>query len=446
MYFLYCRLCIPFPLKFSHIFLFSLSFTLAKCELNSWNANNRDSVESQRMLSILLLGLSIDVNRNIEASKKVKNQLLSEVNVSLNVSVSPSISIVACQLSDVVVRLSYLDYLALQRIMSNNVGCKVDKSKWDNLEVAWEKETGNIGQEVDEQKTFSNGVMYSTNARLVRYGQGEKLNSKKPSANVNLRFESLSVLLRRDDIWDFPAAPYDMVLARVQDFEFELGRKEDGGQWLNASVKQIFVFDLGRSGRKERRSSGKMHDALQIADYATVLLQGYTPLHNQRKDSDFDSQIVLKVDRDAPPAGLTKVVIVVSFLSIAPMVGPLRDVIDFVTCEWDASASLETDSQHTESPVRNDDIGLESEATVQPSAPTSSPQRIFRVQFVSHYPRLVFAADENDLQSKALVLRGYVISTISIMHDLPMFDSVCAHTWSFLGFLLLTCVCSNMLH
>ena len=106
MYFLYCRLCIPFPLKFSHIFLFSLSFTLAKCELNSWNANNRDSVESQRMLSILLLGLSIDVNRNIEASKKVKNQLLSEVNVSLNVSVSPSISIVACQLSDVVVRLS----------------------------------------------------------------------------------------------------------------------------------------------------------------------------------------------------------------------------------------------------------------------------------------------------------------------------------------------------
>ena len=82
------------------------------------------------------------------------------------------------------------------------------------------------------------------------------------------------------------------------------------------------------------------------------------------------------------------------------MTEPLRDFVDFVSRDWGDSAFLDTNSQNTESSIRESEV-TEPSQTLKPCA-----QRIFQVQFVSHYPRLVFAADENDLQSKALILRG----------------------------------------
>ena len=374
--------------------------------------------ESQRMLSVHLLGLTIYMNRNQSGTKSTKNQLLSEIDFLVDISVAPSATTMACRLSNVVIRLSYLDYLALRHILRDNIGRKADKSKWDNLEVAWEKETGTDINAV-EQQTFSNDVLYSSSARLVRYGHGAKPSFKKPSADINLHFESLSILLRRDDVSDFSAPLYDIIVARMQGFELGLGRKEDGDQWLNASLNQVFVFDLGRVGRRELRSPGKPLDPFQAHDFATVLLQGYTSPNKQEIGGSFDSQIVVKVDREAPPSGITKVVVVVSFLSIAPMVGPLRDVVDFVTCEWGESAYFESDTRRTESLVCDGRTVPESEMTTPSETTKSTHHRVWRVQFISHYPRLVFAADDNDLQSKALVLRGYVV--LYLVFDLFMF-------------------------
>jgi len=376
----------------------------ASCKLNSWIATSDEHAESRRMLSVHLLGLSGDVHREVQTSGQADNEVVAKIDVSVDIAVAASASTMSCRLSDVIVRLSYMDYVTLRRILGDNIGRKIDKSKWDNLEVAWEKETGRSRHEIEEQQAFSNEVTYSTSARLVRYGQGEKASSKKPSTTLDLYFESLSVLLQRDD--ELPTDPYDMVLARIQGFELEVGRKEDGDQWMNASLRQIFVFDLGRAGRKKLRSQRKTTDGLRTDDCVTVLLQGYNPPKNQEKSGDFDSQIVLKVDKDAPPSNLTKVVVVLSCLSIAPMTEPLRDFVDFVTCDWGDSSFLETDSQNTESSIRDGENLPEPEVTVPSKTLKPCSQRFFQLQFVSHYPRLVFAADENDLESKALVLRG----------------------------------------
>jgi len=375
------------------------------CKLNSWIAD--DETESRRMLTVLLDGLSCDIHREAAAGR-LENQVVSKIDISVDIGVAASGSTMSCRLSDVVVRLSYLDYVSLRWILRDNVGKKTNKGNWDNLEAAWEKEAGKSALDVAESQTYSNEVMYSTSARLVRYGQGQKTESRKPSTTLELYFETLSLLLRRDDVLDTSMAPYDMLLARCQGFELGVGRKEDGDQWLNASLKKLFVFDLGRAGRKERKSLGEGPFArAQQHEFVLVLLQGYTPPENQVKSGEFDSQIVLKLDKDASPSGVTKAVVVVSYLSVAPMIGPLRDFIDFVTCEWGVSASAEEDLIESESatePVN----ATATESTKDPITSSAKPfsERTFQLQFVSHYPRLVFAADEDDLRSRALVLRG----------------------------------------
>ena len=380
------------------------AFDPGTCKLNSWID---DQTESRRMLTVLLDGLSCDMHRDSAVARQAENRVLSKIDVTVDVTVAASGSTMSCRLSDVVVRVSYLDYVSIRWILRDNLGKKIDKSKWDNLEAAWERESGQHAQEIAESQHFSNEVMYSTSARHVRYGQGKKSDARRPSTTLELYFDSLSVLLRRDDVFDTSTAPYDMLLARCQGFELGVGRKQDGDQWLNASLKKIFVFDLGRAGRNKRKLLGEKYSRAQADELVSVVLQGYTPPNNKETGGEFDSQIVLKLDKDASPSGVTKVIVVVSFLSIAPMIGPLRDVIDFLTCEWSVWGSVDYDlmeSESSEDLASAEEMGSSRDAMLSPATPVS--QRTFQLQFVSHYPRLVLAADEDDLLSRALVLRG----------------------------------------
>lgn len=65
--------------------------------------------------------------------------ILSNVDVTVDISQDLSDNTtVTCSLSDLFVRLSYSDYFTLVCVVRENIARKIDRSKWDNVERAWE--------------------------------------------------------------------------------------------------------------------------------------------------------------------------------------------------------------------------------------------------------------------------------------------------------------------
>ena len=255
-------------------------------------------------------------------------------------------------------------------------------------------------------------MTYSTSARLVRYGQKKGgSGSSKKSVRLKLFFGSLSIILRRDDNVDSSSEPYDMILARCQGFELDVGQKDGGDRWLNASLNKVFVFDLGFGGRLSRLSLYRRVDH-NVGDSFSVIVQGYSPPERSREletGAEFDSQIILKIENDAS-SRVTKFTVIMSCLSSTASLGALKELTQFFGCKWPASDLSSTHQAATESA---DFDGLP-ETGPQASGSTKKAAHEYQMRFVLHYPRLVFVADEYDRQSRALVLRGYVHSSLLV--------------------------------
>ncbi len=124
----------------------------------------------------------------------------------------------------------------------------------------------------------------------------------------------------------------------------------------------------------------------------------------------------IKIDKAASPYGATQIIFVVSYLSITAIVRPLQDIVQFFTCDWLVSSQSDiTLSELSKSDVKSGKsiekvseygrtIEKESECEFADTQPLV--HRKVQLRFVSHYPRLVFAADESDPNSRALVLQG----------------------------------------
>jgi hypothetical protein len=133
------------------------------------------------------------------------------------------------------------------------------------------------------------------------------------------------------------------------------------------------------------------------------MVEGYAPSqrHDVNSGEDVESQIVVSLEKD-PSLSLTKVSVVISYLSIAALTEPLREAVEFFNCEWSVQTSApihqeETIPLHTcEEPVQNVSSG---------SAPEEGASAL-QLRFVLHYPRLILVADEHDRHSRALVLEG----------------------------------------
>lgn len=354
------------------------------------------------------MGLSGEINHDGPMSATT-NVVLMKVDASITIKYGSFGSTCSCRLSNVKLKLSYLDYVCCRRILNDNVGKKVLKSKWDNLEVAWEKEIGRAKEDV-ETFSYSNEVTYSKSARLVRYGQGKLPDTKRSSIMLKLFSDSLSLVLRRDhDIPNEANMSYDMILSQCLGIAIEAGRKEDGDSWLNISLEKIFIFDLGREGRRKHNCPENMVGRNHADDFVSVLLQGYNPPNNQSMDGDFNSQIVLKFDQAKSSDGTTKAVAVFSLLSIFPMMGPLRDVADFLLCKWGMQGTDYVDALQDASSLEGSPLDSKIACTSS-EPPLDSLKdisiRTYQLHFVCHYPRLVFASDEEDINCRALVLRG----------------------------------------
>lgn len=373
--------------------------SLGDLNLTSWIADEQVKFAAPRMLNVLLSGFSGGVYRT-KSGGRAESTVLSKIDISLDVEMAKSAIVASCRLSDMMIRLTYTDYLAVRRIIRDNVGKTLETFGWDNVEKAWAEEAEGAAIDQVGFYTFSNDVAYSSSARLVRYGQGKDSRSREAAMRLSLVFCSLSIILRRDDISGPSAFPYDMLVVRGQGFELDLGRKNSGDKWLNLSLSKIFAFDLGKVGRHTRQSPFEKPEIGGI-NTLSVLVEGYIPPDKRDKnDAEFDSQVVVKIDRYASPTGVTKVIIVVSYLSVTAFVGPLGDVVQFFTCEWPVSVPSDSNLR------RSSLSGEMAAAVLKPHSPRPLTQDTLEIRFVSHYPRLIFAADESDPHSRALVLQG----------------------------------------
>jgi hypothetical protein len=90
--------------------------------------------------------------------------------------------------------------------------------------------------------------------------------------------------------------------------------------------------------------------------------------------------------------------LLMNYISLAVLTTPIEEVVQFLTCRFDAATSgnvLESN-------------GLTSRPETSPSIPQSPSlfNTPVQLKLVLHYPRLVIVAEENDRNSRALVLEG----------------------------------------
>lgn len=371
-------------------------------------------------------------------------------------------------LSNVAFTLQYTDYLILRAVTRDNLGRKIDKDRWDNVEKAyWLEEEldygGKGGADVDEPSTLTTPgekVAYASNARFIRYGKSRKREQEiaqndtlalspsssstsdgiqKGGSTLDLSFElgGLSLTLRRDDSVDGAEEPdgmakafhYDLMLLRVQLVEISLTANPSGDMSFHLSLFRIGLFDLGNRGRlmrenylaclpSEQASRRKsMRKTLRRPCPFYVLAEGHSTNLQSSSDEEETSdgpQLVVTVDKcPASSAGAigssaqcdlpdeSKVIIarvVINNLLINALIRPFKEVVNFISCEWPSSFGR-TCLTHHEYTV-NDTSATKIEAS------NKKLGRGIQVKLVAHYPRIFFLADECDLHSRALVLRG----------------------------------------
>jgi hypothetical protein len=306
------------------------------------------------------------------------------VDMDITIEKTSSSMSVKSRVSDVHTILKYSDYVSLILVLRNNLGKKVDRKRWDNVEVAWEEEASK------SDDVEGRNILYAISARYVRYGQ-KKISredaAKSLPVDVEFHCGGLSLLLRRDDDLMLSALDQDVVYLSLYGLDVSLKRMEDNRRSIAASIGKVFLFDVrGRTARGADR----------IASY-NVIVEGYTA---PDKSDRFDSQVVVTADSTGSESSVS---FVVNRLSVAALLKPMEELIAFLGCEWNLESHLPTKMSKTEIAETNTENLDQSGGVSAPRAPHS-----LQLKLVLHFPRLIFVADESNKKSRALVLEWYV--------------------------------------
>lgn len=347
--------------------------------LDSWVDDNNGRC---RMISTSLSGSRLYVCRLNEE----ETDIVEPLHIAVTVKKTKGSTNVCVRLSDVRVNLSYTDYNTIVEVSRSNLAKKVDKTKWDNLEAKWERES---------MSSARTEIVYADSARHVRYGvsRSDKKRNDSFISKGSLILGRLTLLLKRTGDHLPPNLHYEMLLCRGQGLEATGEFSSAGKLSVSISLRNIFVFDLGESGRllNAKQSMQKMRPRR-----ALLMIEGYTPTGaNKVYGDDFDSHLLVKADKEAS-SNTTKLTAVVNCLSITALHRCLLEVSQFFTCSWGAVAKKK--------PLSN----LDSNDEIFQKDQTSQVTGHYEFRLVLHYPRLIFVADEKDAHSKALVLQGYV--------------------------------------
>jgi hypothetical protein len=353
------------------------------------------------MTKIVLGGFALILNAETN-SRVVESQLMDNLNVEVDMELSDSCTIVRCRLSDVFFRISYLNYVSFLHIVRDNLGRKSDREQWDILENVWGQEPSesNVTEHDVQSLTQSKEVLYSSSARVIRYGQGRRT-SANHSITITFGCADVAFVFVRDDSLDIRNSSYATIGIRGQGFDCEIGRRDDGVNWLNFSLHNLFAVDLGRNGRL-CRSSHRVNIDINKVESPNVLVEGYSA-RRLEDNTNVDSQLVVKVERDSSNTGDVNVVVIISFLSVTAMVQPIEDLINFFTCKWDTAALAKLGISNGVLSIKTSNIA--EPANTEDFSIASFKSKI-SLRFVSHYARFIFAANELDSHSRALILSG----------------------------------------
>jgi len=359
--------------------------------------------------------------------------------------------------------LTYEDYVLLRAVVRDNIGRHINTDEWDNIEKAYwqEEEDSDHRPGISGPTDATNRVAYSTNARFVRYGKSGKKGIKEAhprtsektnvddyqnvsthTLDVRFGLKGVALKLRRNDLPEgiaedddiATAFHYDVMLLRVGNVEVLTTANASGDISFNLSLFHVGLFDLGDNGRlireryyyslpSENMLPRKRKKTLSQPCPFVVLAEGYLSEGcNDTVDhieSDLDGpEFVITIDvcpasstngflplseTSLPPdTKVTVAKVVVNYLNLNAIIRPFRDIADFFSCSWPIRSKISPQYQR---------VGrIEQHATEKKKSSDNAKKeeylRGFQLKMVAHYPRVFFLADESDLNSRALVLKG----------------------------------------
>ncbi len=275
---------------------------------------------------------------------------------------------------------------------------------------------------------------------------------------IDVRFElgGLSMILHRDDFTDHFAKSqsearetmnYDIVRFHVDQVDITVSTNVYAGKSICVNLYRLGLYDLGDVGRMSREqyhsslseskeNSNTMNENKQVLNTRkscafSVIAEGYVPLQEDQStlgnfsgtslQSDADPQVSigvdtavknLKDDSDSMVARLT-----VNCLNLNPLQKPLIELAEFFTCSW--SKPLPTDiPTHTRNQHEKNhyECSVKKESKMEKSKVEISekgPKKLV-IKLVAQYPQIFLLADDSDIFTKALVLRGIAVVNSSV--------------------------------
>lgn len=326
--------------------------------------------------------------------------IFSHINVEVGIEKRQSQLTLQTKVSAVEVVLRYTDFSIILAVLHENLGETIERRNWDNLEVAWEEEVlRDNSTNGHESPHYSKDVSYSENARRIRYGQSSSSSGENPlELLLGLNCESMSLLVHRDDDMvteNGSNSGYGIVLLAIRQLIASM-KREDGEENVSLSLGEVFIFDVGESARALHRGQGSR------ALPHSVMVEGYSTPNDC---NHFDSQVVVTIDRTVAFPDDLNISILVNYLSVAALLRPLEEVFSFFSCTWTVSSL--TPSSAVESISLDDRRGSSVSSDISNGEQRNKPSgSTLKLKFVLHYARFIFAADESDRNSRALVLEG----------------------------------------
>jgi hypothetical protein len=441
-----------------------LLLRLGDFQLRTWF--ELDVEEWCRALSISVMGLGW--NTYFRGDLRSNEELPVDLHFDLRKFVKSKSLSLRGRLTSVTLLLKYSDYALLRAVLNNNVGRKPDISKWDNIEKAFwseaadEREPQSLKRDTNVSSKIIEEVAYSSSARFIRYGTRGRLKSVGDEAqddstdparrkdtsekliDFGFKMDGVNLTLHRDDDIDGDATSeiidqfhYDVVHFRLEAIDVSFSQSIEGDTSFQISLSRIGLYDKGDLGRLAREQYyinlaeiGREREGfvrpvrqpgtLRNPSAFQVIAEGCTS--NETDSAGFinkgepEPQVVLTVDTCPSTAAgaigsglssefdvdrVTVARMVVNHLSVNAMIRPLREVSSFLSCSWSTPRCLKLST--AEEGVL-DDGGKQ---TIQHSA-KKDPKKSsgFQFKLVAHYPRVFVVADESDVHSRALVLRG----------------------------------------
>ncbi|KAL7555190.1 hypothetical protein ACHAWF_018839 [Thalassiosira exigua] len=390
--------------------------------ISSWSdgGNSFNEMDWWRVLDMKLgIGIKIEAHRVITGMSNPDTFFQSSVTVR-----KPSYgktTLIEGKVPSLNIHLKYREFIMLNLVAAENIGVRIDESKWDNIEKSyWQSEDKANESSSDHHES---NLQYAESARFVRFGEAKA--SKGNQTKLVLSVDSITLTLTRDDwaenIDEENAALlcYEICKFSIHKMAVNLVKHSNGDRNTTIALYDMSFVDVGDIGRLAR--DVYMGSRKRPPCAFSVVAEGY--------QSSEDPLLLLSIGRQASSGELRDdeigdthhdkiraiktIELKVNSLSITVLPRSIDDVVCFLSKKWSCPNSNLEQAGPVLIPTSSEDNIDVSPSSVASSSTTDT----VRFKFVAIYPRVILLADESDPFSRALVLRGFAVGNMSSIHE-----------------------------